>query len=430
MNTLALLFLLVAGGALFILPRRWALIPLLAAACYTTAGQGIDLATFSMPIYRIMLALGLIRLVVRCESLVGGVNSIDWLMMAWAGWVFFASFFHLWEPGSGPKYASGFIMDIALSYFLVRAWCQGLDEVKGLLKAIALLLVPVALGMVLEHVLETNLFSALGAHEGVYVRDGAIRSKGPFAHPILAGTVGSVCVAYMLPLWKEHRIFAVIGIVGSASMVLSSNSSGPLMSLMMALCAVAAWRWRDWTRIFRYAAFALYLLLELVMSRPAYYVISMFDLTGSSTGWHRSKLIDTAIEHFWEWWLFGTDFTFHWMGISNWSERHMDITNYYISMGVVGGFPAMLITIIMMWRAFSWVGYLVHSDAVSSVQDKFAIWCLGAGLFAHAVSSLSIAYFDQSMVFFWLNIAIISALHSSFKIEDVRIESTERAAFS
>jgi hypothetical protein len=428
-NSLVLILLLVAGGALITLPRRWAPIPLLAVACYVTTGQGMELGSFSLPAYRIMLALGLLRALVRRESLVGGVNSIDRLMLAWAGWVFFASLFHLWEPGSGPKYASGYIFDIALSYFLLRAWCHGLDETKGMLKAIAILLVPVALGMYLEHVLQRNLFSVLGAPEGVYLRDGAIRSRGPFAHPILAGTVGSACVAYMLALWKEHRAYAVIGIVASTSMVLTSNSSGPLTSLMMAIAAVMAWRWRDWMRALRYTVLALYLLLELVMSRPAYYVISKLDLTGSSTGWHRSRLIEAAIEHFSEWWLFGTDHTVHWMGIRTyWSERHSDITNYYIANGVVGGFPAMLLVILMMWRAFSWVGCLVRSDAVESAQDKFVVWCLGAGLFAHAVSSLSIAYSDQSVVFFWLNISIISALYSSIKVEHGHIESTARVA--
>lgn len=431
MNVLALIFLLVSGGALLAVPRTWAPVPFLATACYVSTNEGIELATFSLPVFRIMLALGLLRIFVRRESLVGGFNSIDRLMIAWAGWVFLASFFHLWLPGSGPKYASGYIMNIALSYFLVRAWCQGLDEARGLMKAIAILLVPVALGMVLEHVVQRNLFSILGAPEAVYWRDGLIRSQGPFAHPILAGTVGSVCAAYMLAIWREHRTYAVIGLVASVSMVLSSSSSGPLMSLMVTIGAVLAWRWREWTRAFRYAVLGLYILLELVMARPAYYVISKFDLTGSSTGWHRARLIEAAIEHLSEWWLFGTDYTVHWMGIPTyWSERHSDITNYFISIGVVGGFLAMLLVLWMMWLGFSWVGRLVRGDAIRSVEEKFVVWCLGVALFAHAVSGLSVAYFDQSVVFFWLNISIISALYSSITTAQGHVEAKGRTATS
>lgn len=418
MNALALTFIVVAGGALVVLPRRWALVPLLAVACYTTPNQVLELGDFTLPAYRMMLALGLLRMLMRQEGLVGGLNSIDRSMIAWAVWVFFASFFHLWEPGSGPKYASGYILNVTLSYFLVRAWCHGLEEAKDLMKVIAVLLVPVAVGMAMEHVLHTNLFSVLGAREDLYMRDGAIRSQGPFAHPILAGTVGSACAVYMLALWKHHRAFAAVGLVASVSMVLSSNSSGPLMSFMIGAGAVAAWRWRHWTRALRYGVLVLYLLLEFMMSRPAYYVISMLDLTGSSTGWHRSRLIEAAIQHFPEWWLFGTDWTVHWMGIRTYSsERAADITNYYISVGVVGGFLALFLVVWMMWLAFKWVGNLVNSETIGPAQEKFLLWCLGSGLFAYAVSSLSIAYFDQSVVFFWLNIAIISAIHSSLAAE-------------
>ena len=40
------------------------------------------------------------------------------------------------------------------------------------------------------------------------------------------------------------------------------------------------------------------------------------------------------------------------------------------------------------------------------------IFCFGAALFAHAATSISVAYFDQSMLFFWLTIAVISSIYS------------------
>lgn len=423
MTFLPWLFLLVAAGAVLTLPRRLAAIPVLAAACYVPSNVGLELASFSLPIYRVVLGFGLLRAAIRRETLVGGLNSIDRCMVAWSAWVLFASFFHLWEPGSGPKYASGYVMNIALSYFLIRAWCRGWEDAKELIKALAVLLVPVALGMTMEHMIHRNYFSAFGAPEGVYVRDGAIRSQGPFAHPILAGTVGSVCVVYMLAIWEEHRLLAIIGIASALSMVFASNSSGPLVSLIFAVGAVMAWRFRAWTRAFRYCAVFTYLVLEIVMSRPAYYVISMFDLTGSSTGWHRSRLIEAAIEHLPDWWLFGTDWTFNWMSAVSYSERHSDITNYYISIGVVAGLPAMFLTILMIWRSFRWVGTLVQGDDASKAQERFGAWCLGAGLFSHALSSLSVAYFDQSVVFFWMNISLISTLYSSAISQNIPTEA-------
>ena len=101
---------------------------------------------------------------------------------------------------------------------------------------------------------------------------------------------------------------------------------------------MAMWRWRQWTKAACLAAVGGYLALELVMSRPAYYLISKFDLTGSSTGWYRSRLIESTIEHLSEWWLFGTDRTNHWMHVTlGPGGQQTDITNYYIFMGVIGG---------------------------------------------------------------------------------------------
>ena len=89
------------------------------------------------------------------------------------------------------------------------------------------------------------------------------------------------------------------------------------------------------------------------MKAPAYYLLARIDLTGSSTSWHRAALIDMALGHLSEWWAFGTDHTRHWMpyGVP-WSDNHSDITNYYISMGVNGGLPLMLLFIAILAKAF------------------------------------------------------------------------------
>jgi hypothetical protein len=418
MNILALTFLIVASAAILVVPRRLATIPLLASACYMTTGQGIDLGPISLPIYRMVLAAGVLRILLRREAPAGPLNAIDKLVIAWSAWVLFASLYHVWEPGSGPVYASGYVFNISVAYFLVRIWCRGPEECVNLIKAVALLLVPVAAAMVLEHTSHRNIFSVFGGvPEGVYFRDGAIRSQGPFQHPILAGTVGAVCFPLMLGIWARARIIASIGLAACMTMTIASASSGPLMSLMFGIAAVSMWQWRSWMRVVRYGALCAYLLLELVMSRPAYYIISKIDLTGSSTGWHRSRLIEASIDHLSEWWLFGTDRTVHWMGISNWNDRHADITNYYISIGVVGGLAALLLVVFMLGIAFSWVGRLVRQGVFEVPHDRFVVWCLGAGLFAHAVTSLSTAYFDQSVVFFWLNVSTISALYSTVTLE-------------
>lgn len=400
-----------------LVPRKWAPIPLLASCLYMPIAQGLELGPVSLPGYRIVLAVGLVRVILRRENLVGGINTIDKLILAWGIWMVFASFFHEKIPGAGPVYALGFVLNVALVYFLTRVWCSDLSALSNVFRMVAWLLVPVALSMVAEHVFQKNFFGILaGTTEGVYFRSGQIRAQGPFAHPILAGTVGAVSFPLMVAIWRQYRISATVGMIASIAMVLASTSSGPLMSLVMGAGAMILWLYRPWLRAVRWTFVGLYVVADIVMSRPAYYLISKIDLTGSSTGWHRSRLIQVAIEKFSTWWLFGTDYTGNWMGQTvDEAGRSADITNYYIWIGTIGGFPAMLLLIAVMWCAFIWVGRSVKHAERSANGNPFMIWCLGAGLFAHAVTSVSVSYTDQSMMFFWLNVGAISSMYAVAK---------------
>lgn len=377
-----------------------------------TTGQGVEIGPISLPVYRLVLAAGLFRVILRRENTAGQINAIDKLVVAWAVWMVFASFFHEWKPGSGPVFAAGFVFNVTLMYFLTRVWCGDIEELIGVLRMMAWALTPVALAMLLEHTLERNVFGMFGGvPEGVYVRDGSIRAQGPFAHPILAGTVGAVCFPLMIGIFRRHRISSMVGLSACIVIVIASHSSGPMMSFFIGVFATLLWIRRSWLRHLRWAAIGAYLLAEVLMTRPAYYLMADIDLTGSSTGWHRAKLIHSAFQHLSEWWAFGTDYTAHWIAYSL-DGAHTDITNYYIYIGVIGGLPAMLLLIATMWRAFAWVGESVRNVPAALREQQFVIWCLGAGLFAHAATSLAVAYFDQSMMFFWLNVGIISSTFS------------------
>ena len=128
--------------------------------------------------------------------MVGGMNRIDKLLIALMAWMFFASLFHEYVPGSGPVYMLGIVFNVSLIYFLVRIWCGSVDEVVGVVAAIAVVLLPVALEMVFEQAAGKNLFATLGGiSETVIERNGRLRAQGPFRHPILAGTVGAADAA-------------------------------------------------------------------------------------------------------------------------------------------------------------------------------------------------------------------------------------------
>lgn len=409
MTPLAMLFLGVAVVAIWSLPRQWAPIPLLATACYITLGQGIEVAGLNFPIIRLVLLAGVLRVLIRRERPTGGWIGMDKLFVAWAAWAILASAFHQ-EPGVTLESHLGMVYNALCTYFLIRCFCQTDSQIWNLLRVTAWILVPVALEMAWEQVSLRNLFALFGGvPEEPAIRNGRVRSQGPFAHAILAGTVGAVCVPLMTGLWRRHPWSAKAGLGACLLMVFASASSGPLASLIFALFALAMWRLRRWTRQMRIAAVLGYLLLELVMKAPAYYLIARIDLTGSSASYHRAALIQSAIEHLNEWWLAGTDYTRHWMpyGVP-WSADHADITNHYLGQGVKGGLLLMFLFISLLWCGFRYAGQALEAWKDRPVQDQFLVWCLGAALFAHAVSGVSVAYFDQSVLFFYLTLALLA----------------------
>lgn len=411
MNGIAVAFVLINAIALVLFPRRWAPLPLLVGACYMTLGSGIEIGPFHFQVIRILVAVGVARVIIRGERFADKMNSLDWLMVTWAVWALMSSLFHK-EVSEVLVNRLGLVYNGCGIYFLLRVFCRSLNDVISLCGIIAILLVPLSIVMLSEQATGQNVFSAFGGvAELSEVRNGRIRAQGPFAHSILAGTVGAVCLPLMIGLWRQHRKTAIAGTAACLSMVVTSASSGPILSALFGIGALFMWHWRHRMRLFRWCAFLGYIGLVLIMNAPAYYLLARIDLTGSSTGWHRAFLIETALAHLSEWWLAGTDFTRHWMDYGvGWSEDHIDITNYYLNMGVWGGLPLMLLFIAILVKGFSFVGQSLQQAADLSSDARFMIWAFGASLFSHAATFLSVSYFDQSVVLLYLTLAAISSL--------------------
>ncbi len=415
MNPLGFLFFVATAIALMSVPRRWAPVPLLLGVLYITHGQFFDLGGIKLPVFRLLLVVGLMRIVMKGEGVNGGINTIDKLMAALCGWLFFASFFHeKGADGAGPVFITGKIAEIGICYLLIRCFCQDMEDFVSIIGVIAILLVPIAIEMIYEKLTGTNLFSKTfgGVVEAVVERDGRLRARGPFRHAILAGTVGAALVPILIAMWNRNRRVALTGLLACFTMVAACASSGPVLSLGFGLLGVFLWKFRHLMGIIRWGMVAGYIFLELVMSRPAYYIIGEMSVVGGSTGWHRSHLIHSSIKYFSDWWLFGTDYTRNWMptGVT-WSKDHTDITNYFLAFGVMGGFLAMILVIAMIWTAFKWVGNILNARPEMDERERFMLWCMGASLFSHVGTSVSVAYYDQSYVFFWFSIATISSLH-------------------
>ena len=196
-------------------------------------------------------------------------------------------------------------------------------------------------------------------------------------------------------------------------MIITCSSSGPILSAMVAMGTLYMYRHPEWMRRFCWLAVAGYFALAFIMNDPPYFIMARIDIAGGSTGWHRAELIKSAIAHLSEWWLYGTDYTRHWMptGVP-WSQHHTDITNHYIKMGVWGGLPLMFLFMAILAVGFAFVVKTLQQIPESSQRSQFIVWALGAALFTHAVSFIGVSYFDQSFVFLNLTLAAISSVYS------------------
>lgn len=411
MGPVALLFLSICMVALLAVPRRWAALPLLAGGTYLPVGLTIEFGPFNFYPLRLLIAAGLLRILFRREKLLNGIVGLDWAIAVWAAVALVTSLFHD-DPSAALVNRLGLAYTVCGVYFLLRVFCGSPDGLAPLLRIGTLVLVPVAIAMLVERSTGQNLFALAGGVPAFSeVRNGQVRSQGPFSHSILAGTVGAVALPMAISLRRHHPRTAMSGIAASLAMVFSSSSSGPVMSLGFGIAALLMWHARQYMRWLRWGAVFGYVALDVVMNAPAYYVLAYIDLTGSSTSWHRAFLIETALAHWSEWWLIGTDYTRHWMpyGVP-WSAHHVDITNHYLRMGVDGGMPLLMMFIVVMAVGFARVGRaLRHADATAPTRP-FLLWAVGACLFAHAATFISVSYFDQSVMFLYLTLAMIGSV--------------------
>lgn len=403
------------------LPPRWALVALIVGTVYLTKGLGVEIGGVMLHPHRLLMLAAVLRMLAKGELSGLRLQFVDKLVLASTGWLLFANLFHEQESGSGLVFSAGTGFEVLSSYFLVRAWCRGFKDVQLLAGSLAIVFVPMTLSMIAEKSLMTNPLGVLGSGEMVNIREGIVRSRGTFAHAILAGSIAAACFPLMLSIWRNNKVLSMVGMIATISMVISCHSSGPLVSFLVTCAILVGWRFRHHIQKMVWLVIIGYIGISLISNRPGYHaIVTRLDLTGSSTAYYRCLLIDTAIAHFNEWWLIGTDRTVHWIqsGVGGIIEggKHMDITNMFIATGVNGGFLSTLFLFgIVVFSIRNVVIMATDEDILGSDVERFSIWCLGAAVGSLAVSGLSIAFFDQSGAFIWYFTAFISSSFEGFK---------------
>jgi hypothetical protein len=407
-NPVGLVFTLLMCLLIVILPRRYAMLPVIALTCYMTMGMRIVFLGLNFTMLRILLLFGWTRLIVRRELKPLKLNPLDKTIVIWA-LVSILTYTLLWQSYDAFKNKLGLAYDALGFYFLFRFLLTDLEEIRKAFRIYAVLIVPLALCMIVEKMTGRDSFSVFGGVDPITaVRDGALRCQGPFAHPILAGTFGATLMPIFVGLWSEKkgRLMTALAIISAAIIMITSASSGPLLTFMLGILALSLWPLRASMRKIRWGIVIGLAGLQLVMKAPIWFILAKLDVVAGSTGYHRAYLIDRAIANFWGWWLVGTKSTWDW---ANRDSHLFDVTNQYIANGADGGLITMALFITIIVFGFKSTGRGIRlGERRERESDLRMLWACGAALFAHAATFISVAYFDQNFVNWYLLLAILS----------------------
>jgi hypothetical protein len=318
-------------------------------------------------------------------------------------------------------------------YFLVRFLVRDSDDVDRVLKLFSIICAFVAVCMILEQLTGRNAFSVFGGVPAITaVRDGRIRSQGPFAHPIIAGTLGATFLPLFAGLWwaKRAKMYAIIGLFGGLAMTVTCASATPLMAIAAAIGAVFFWPFRRCMRVFRGAFVALLVGLHLVMKAPVWALIGRVSVIGGSSGDHRYELVNRTILHFSDWWLLGYGNT------EQWGYLMHDTANAFVDAAITGGLLGLALFITILARCFRSIG-LARKAASESRKLERRHWAWGAWLLANVVAFFGITYFDQSLVAWYSLLAMIPATASGSSgaraeviVDTSEAESTHALSYS
>ena len=414
-NFIGFIFTLTMGVLMLVLPRRFAVLPIIMTACLVTLGQVINIASLNFTMFRIIIFFGCVRVIIRKEAFSIRLHLIDKILIAYV--LTSATAYILLRSGSSEAFINqfGFIYNSLFLYIIFRSLIHDMNDINTIFKMLALVLVPLAAAMLIEKATGRNLFSIFGGvPEFTVVREGKLRCQGAFGHPILAGTFGTTSLPFMLALWSlggGKKLIAGLGIISATIITITTSSSGPVVSYIFVIIGMAMWRIRDHMRAVRWCILLCLISLHIVMKAPVWSLIGKLSEVIGGGGWHRVMLIDAAISHFNEWWLLGTDYTRHWMptGVS-WSEKQTDITNQFIAVGIDGGLISLILFVAVIIFCFKNIGMKLKEIGSSELPIKFTIWCMGVSLVGHLASFTSVHYFDQIIVFWYLLLALITTV--------------------
>ena len=402
----------VVAVSLFLLPRKYVIVPLLLGVLIIPAGQNLYFGGVHFYTYRILILLGCARMLFSKFSssvalLPGGFGTLDKLFVTWATYRAIAGVLQFMQAGAIPNQVA-FLLDAIGGYFLFRFLIRNDEDIARAVKVLAIVAVVAAIGMWHEQQTTQNWFGQLGGIRlAPEIRHGRIRSQAFFQHALIAGSFGATM--FPLFLWLLVRgkgwFLGLLGAAAAVVMALTASTSTPIMSLLGAILVICFWPIRKKMRFVRWGIIAAMMGLQMVMKAPFWFVLGHIDLAGGSTGWDRAMLIDNFLRHVGSWWLFGTHANVGW-GWDMWDE-----CNQFVAEGFSGGLVCFVCFIAMFTVCFKRIGRARRAVA-GRLRPEWLVWLFGAAIFAQAMAYFGIDYFDQSKFVWYLLLVMLGTTTS------------------
>jgi hypothetical protein len=396
---------------MFALPRKHVVAPLLFLSILSPLGQRVMVGPFHFQIFRILVLFGWVRLLWQRYGKEGEssrirINSVDKAVIYYTI-ACIVCYTLLWQDSSAFIDEVGKAYNVLGFYFVFRFFIRNQEDVERTIKVLAVTALPIAVVMLNEQLTGRNVLGIFGGvPEYTAIREGYLRSQGPFSVYLTAGAFGATLLPLFLCLWHKRgsKLMASLGIVAALTIAITSRTSTAISACFAAAIGIGIWSLRDKMRLIRWGVVLTLLGLHLVMKGPVWSLIGKVDIVGGSTGWHRFKIVDNCIRHFWDWWLLGSNNYWTWDG----GDDMWDLANQYVATAENTGLLSLIFFMATIVYCFKYLGK-ARKAARGNYGQQWFYWLLGTALFSNLVAFIGIAYCDQSYIYWQVLLAMIVA---------------------
>jgi hypothetical protein len=240
-------------------------------------------------------------------------------------------------------------------------------------------------------------------------RFGLMRAQASLSHAIYFGLAMMIVTGTLFSLrgFASRKIVWITGCIAGSIGVLSSLSSGPTSALCIWLLASLLYaRWRL-IKAAIVAVVGVSAFYEIFSSHHCFYLVEYLDVFGGSS-WYRGRLMEVAVAHLEEYWLFGvgSQWPDHWGALID-GRGHVDVVNNYIIVMLTSGLPGLLLWLAVVAAAIQLAGRAWKQAGKRHRQAAFGFCTV---LIAMMAGTSSIGLFSAPLLTSYIVLALATSL--------------------